>query len=233
MLASSLRWTLPYISLWHIQRGPGTVKTVPYSLFYIAMQTYKWSVGRNALIPPRRSLADCSNANLSEWNSAILRCAQDRSVACIPHWGLHCWTSFNKRELVGAQPLHFACAKTFCHSNTPQGCLLLAQTRTCRGAAPPSCYRKTVLSLAHPTGVCIVELHSTNANLTLCIYREYSWNHFAKRDLLKIMNLYSSPFFILTVAIGKTIHFQEISFISCIGKTKFLYFLSTVSLFVL
>ena len=139
MLASSLRWALPYISLWHIQRGPGTIKTVPYSLFYIAMQTYKWSVGRNALIPPRRSLADCV-----------------------------------KRELVGAQPLHFACAKTFCHSNTPQGCLLLAQTRTCRGAAPPSCYRKTVLSLAHPTGVCIVELHSTNANLTLCIYREYS-----------------------------------------------------------
>ena len=42
---------------------------------------------------------------------------------------------------------------------------MLAQTRTCRGAAPPSCYRKTVLSLAHPTGVCIVELHSTNAKL--------------------------------------------------------------------
>ena len=104
---------------------------------------------------------------------------------------------FGKCELVGAQPLHFACAKTFCHSNTPQGCLLLrkrelvgvklrhfacaktfcrsniplgclllAQTGTCRGAAPPSCYRKTVLSLAHPTGVCIVELHSTNANLS-------------------------------------------------------------------
>ena len=32
---------LLYISLWHIQRGPGTVKTVPYSLFYIEMQTYK------------------------------------------------------------------------------------------------------------------------------------------------------------------------------------------------
>ena len=47
------------------------------------------------------------------------------------------------------------------------------------------------------------------------------------------MNLYSSPFFILTVAIGKTIYFQEISFISCIGKTKFLYFLPTVSLFVM
>ena len=83
-------------------------------------------------------------------------------------------------------------------------------------------------------GSITINLFNTiNRNLTLCIYREYSWNHFAKRDLLKIMNLYSSPFFILTVAIGKTIHFQEISFISCIGKTKFLYFLSTVSLFVL
>ncbi len=29
---------LLYISLWHIQRSPGTVKTVPYSLFYIAVQ---------------------------------------------------------------------------------------------------------------------------------------------------------------------------------------------------
>ena len=166
----------------------------------------------------------------------ILYCGANIQMICraeCPHPAAEkpCWLL--KREFVGAQPLHFACAKTFCHSNTPQGCLLLAQTRTCRGAAPPSCYRKTVLSLAHPTGVCIVELHSTNANLTLCIYREYSWNHFAKRDLLKIMNLYSSPFFILTVAIGKTIHFQEISFISCIGKTKFLYFLSAVSLFVL
>ena len=119
---------LLYISLWHIQRSPGTVKTVPYSLFYIAMQTYKWSVGRNALIPPRRSLADCSNANLSGHS--------------------------------------FACAKTFCHSNTPQGCLLLAQTRTCRGAAPPSCYRKTVLSLESPTGAFIASLRFANANLS-------------------------------------------------------------------
>ena len=133
MLASSLRWALLYISLWHIQRSPGTVKTVPYSLFYIAMQTYKWSVGRNALIPPRRSLADCSNANLSGHS--------------------------------------FACAKTFCHSNTPQGCLLLAQTRTCRGAAPPSCYRKTVLSLESPTGAFIASLRFANANLSGSLHR--------------------------------------------------------------
>ena len=43
---------------------------------------------------------------------------------------------------------------------------IFRQTGTCRGAAPPSCWRKTVLSLAHPTGVCIVELHSTNAKLS-------------------------------------------------------------------
>ena len=41
--------------------------------------------------------------------------------------------------------------------------LLIAQTRTCRGAAPPSCYRKTVLSLKHPAGVFVA---SANANLS-------------------------------------------------------------------
>ena len=69
---------------------------------------------------------------------------------------------FGKCELVGAQPLHFACAKTFCHSNTPQGCLLLAQTRTCRSETPPFCLRKNVLSLKHPAGVFVA---SANANL--------------------------------------------------------------------
>ena len=41
--------------------------------------------------------------------------------------------------------------------------LLIAQTRTCRGAAPPSCYRKSVLSLKHPAGVFVA---SANANLS-------------------------------------------------------------------
>ena len=36
---------------------------------------------------------------------------------------------------------------------------------TCRGEAPPSCCRKTVLSLKSPTGAFIVPLRSTNANL--------------------------------------------------------------------
>ena len=40
------------------------------------------------------------------------------------------------------------------------------QTRTCRGEAPPSCCRKTVLSLKSPTGAFIAPLRSTNANLS-------------------------------------------------------------------
>ena len=30
------------------------------------------------------------NANLSGRGPSILRCTQDRSVACTPHWGVHC-----------------------------------------------------------------------------------------------------------------------------------------------
>ena len=49
--------------------------------------------------------------------------------------------------------LHLANARPFGRSNTPQGCLLLMQTRTCRSETPPFCLRKNVLSLKHPTGV--------------------------------------------------------------------------------
>ena len=52
--------------------------------------------------------------------------------------------------------LHLANARPFCRLKAPLGLSLLhfvSQTRTCRGAAPPSCYRKTVRSLKHPTGV--------------------------------------------------------------------------------
>ena len=41
-----------------------------------------------------------------------------------------------------------------------------AQYGTCRGKAPPSCCRKTVLSLKVPAGDFIVPLRSTNANLS-------------------------------------------------------------------
>ena len=117
--------------------------------------------------------AASANGNLSGRSPSILL-SQDRSVAQTPHWGVCC---LRKRELVGAQPLHLAIARPFCRSNTPLGCLLLTQTRTCRGAAPPSCYRKTVLSLAHPTGVCIVEHHSTNAKLSNSV-RCFALRHF-------------------------------------------------------
>ena len=42
-----------------------------------------------------------------------------------------------------------------------------AQYGTCRGKAPPSCCRKTVLSLKVPTGDFIVPLRSTNANSSI------------------------------------------------------------------
>ena len=78
---------------------------------------------------------------------------------------LACWNSEEgQRSLVGARPLHLANARPFGRSNTPQGCLLIMQTRTCRGAAPPSCYRKTVLSLESPTGAFIASLRFANAN---------------------------------------------------------------------
>ena len=56
--------------LWHPPQGPGTVKTVPYRAFYIAPQTYKCSVGRDALIPPQL----CSITYLQICNQPNLIC---------------------------------------------------------------------------------------------------------------------------------------------------------------
>ena len=81
----------------------------------------------------------------------------------------HTPDSYTKRELVGAGPLHLAYARPFCRLKAPLGLSLLrstAQTRTCRGGAPPSCLRKTVLSLKSPTGAFIAPLHCANANLS-------------------------------------------------------------------
>ena len=89
--------------------------------------------------------------------------AQKRSVAQTPRRGVCCLC---KRELVGAQPLHLAIARPFCRLKAPLGLSLLhfvSQTRTCRSETPPSCYRKTVLSLKHPAGVFVA---SANANLS-------------------------------------------------------------------
>ena len=121
----------------------------------------------------RRSASACCAACL--WSASVWMLSWPAPIAI----GSFCsatpgraasWTSISPnrqgktRTCRGAAP-PFACAKTFCHSNTPQGCLLLAQTRTCRGAAPPSCYRKTVLSLESPTGAFIASLRFANANL--------------------------------------------------------------------
>ena len=81
----------------------------------------------------------------------------------------HTPDSYTKRELVGARPLHLAAARPFGRLKSPLGTLLFrfaAQTRTCRGKEPPSCYRKTVRSHKSPTGAFIVPLRSTNANLS-------------------------------------------------------------------
>ena len=81
-------------------------------------------------------------------------------TACFP---LH------KKSLVGARPLHLAGARPFCRLKAPLGLSLLryaSQTRTCRGKAPPSCWRKTVLSLKSPTGAFIAALRFANANLS-------------------------------------------------------------------
>ena len=81
----------------------------------------------------------------------------------------HTPDSYTKRELVGAGPLHLAYARPFGRLKAPLGLSLLrfaAQTRTCRGKAPPSCLRKTVLSLKSPTGAFIAPLRCANANLS-------------------------------------------------------------------
>ena len=101
-----------------------------------------------------------ANANLSGRSPSILL-TQDRSVAQTPHRDVCC---LRKRELVGAQPLHLAIARPFCHLKAPPGLSLLhfvSQTRTCRSETPPFCWRKTVLSLKHPTGMFVA---CANAN---------------------------------------------------------------------
>ena len=81
----------------------------------------------------------------------------------------HTPDSYTKRELVGAGPLHLAYARPFGRLKAPLGLSLLrcaSQTRTCRGKAPPSCLRKTVLSLKSPTGAFIAPLRFANTNLS-------------------------------------------------------------------
>ena len=72
-------------------------------------------------------------------------------------------------NLSGRGPSTLPAARPFRRLKSPLGTSLFrfaSQTRTCRGGAPPSCCRKTVLSLKVPTGDFIAPLRSTNANLS-------------------------------------------------------------------
>ena len=72
-------------------------------------------------------------------------------------------------NLSGRGPSTLPAARPFGRLKAPLGLSLFRcapQTRTCRGGAPPSCCRKTVLSLKVPTGAFIVPLRSANANLS-------------------------------------------------------------------
>ena len=104
-------------------------------------------------------------------NVAFLR---DCTSATLPHFEV---------ALVGAKPLHLACARPGCHSNAPLGRSLLRkrglvgaclpQTLLGRstvnwnlsGQSPSILLCKTVLSLKSPTGAFIAPLRCANANL--------------------------------------------------------------------
>ena len=71
----------------------------------------------------------------------------------------HTPDSYTKRELVGARPLHLAYARPFCRLKAPLGLSLLrstAQTRTCRGGAPPSCCARPFCRLKAPLGLSLL-----------------------------------------------------------------------------
>ena len=71
----------------------------------------------------------------------------------------HTPDSYTKRELVGAGPLHLAYARPFCRLKAPLGLSLLryaAQTRTCRGEAPPSCCARPFCRLKAPLGLSLL-----------------------------------------------------------------------------
>ena len=106
---------------------------------------------------PRQIPAVAGSRKIKYHGCSLILCF---SVTCLP----------GRLELVGARPLHLAAARPFGRLKAPLGLSLFCfapQTRTCRGEAPPSCCRKTVLSLKSPTGAFIVPLRSTNANCLL------------------------------------------------------------------
>ena len=79
-------WIILCLSVWYLQRS-GTVKTVPYGIFYNESPTTEQSVGWDALIPPRRNLAGCTLYFATPLNPICRgRCSSSaRRVTCTFH----------------------------------------------------------------------------------------------------------------------------------------------------
>ena len=103
---------------------------------------------------------------LAEESYVLMTTAWEDRIKLLPDAALyrstrihHTPDSYTKRELVGAGPLHLAYARPFCRLKAPLGLSLLrstAQTRTCRGEAPPSCYARPFCRLKAPLGLSLL-----------------------------------------------------------------------------
>ena len=103
---------------------------------------------------------------LAEESYVLMTTAWEDRIKLLPDAALyrstrihHTPDSYTKRELVGAGPLHLAYARPFCRLKAPLGLSLLrstAQTRTCRGEAPPSCCARPFCRLKAPLGLSLL-----------------------------------------------------------------------------
>ena len=107
---------------------------------------------------------------LAEESYVLMTTAWEDRIKLLPDAALyrstlihHTPDSYTKRELVGAGPLHLAYARPFCRLKAPLGLSLLrfaAQTRTCRGGAPPSCCARPFCRLKAPLGLSLLRYAS-------------------------------------------------------------------------
>ncbi len=107
---------------------------------------------------------------LAEESYVLMTTAWEDRIKLLPDAALyrstrihHTPDSYTKRELVGAGPLHLAYARPFCRLKAPLGLSLLhfaAQTRTCRGKAPPSCCARPFCRLKAPLGLSLLRYAS-------------------------------------------------------------------------
>ena len=107
---------------------------------------------------------------LAEESYVLMTTAWEDRIKLLPDAALyrstrihHTPDSYTKRELVGARPLHLAYARPFGRLKAPLGLSLLrfaAQTRTCRGGAPPSCCARPFCRLKAPLGLSLLRYAS-------------------------------------------------------------------------